>query len=50
MLHNLTKLLRAHGLLSDEHADWKDEMERQREKRGKFRVLIGQGKRALKRK
>merc|ERR1712029_432842 len=41
--------LRNYGLYRDEHQDFKDEMKRQRELRGKVKPKKGEGKRALKR-
>jgi len=47
MFLQLTKLLRLHGLYRDEHQDFKDEMDRLRDLRGKFRPKIGEGKKAM---
>ncbi|GFO43925.1 28S ribosomal protein s33, mitochondrial [Plakobranchus ocellatus] len=42
--------LRYHGLFRDEHLDFKEEMIRLRELRGKVKPKKGEGKRAMKRK
>lgn len=50
MFYQLSKLLRLHGLFRDEHEDFREEMQRLRELRGKIRPKIGEGKKALMRK
>lgn len=47
MLLQLSKLLRNHGLFRDEHQDFKEEMDRLRELRGKVPPKIGEGKKAM---
>jgi len=48
-LSKMTYYLRQMGLYRDEHADFKEEMKRQRELRGKVKPKKGEGKRAKKR-
>ncbi|XP_072026797.1 small ribosomal subunit protein mS33-like [Amphiura filiformis] len=47
---NLIKKLRFLGLFRDEHADFKEEMDRMRKAKGKGKPKKGEGKRAQKRK
>ncbi|XP_070559810.1 small ribosomal subunit protein mS33-like [Ptychodera flava] len=49
-IHSLMKRLRHIGLYRDEHADFKEEMQRVKKLKGKGKPPKGEGKRALKRK